>query len=403
VELEIDSKSDPTVIARVIAEGKIKVGKSINLPDQPLRSVNSAITDQDREDLGERFDVDIVAESFVRDPTDVGTLSVILDGHYRDDPSYLRPQIVAKIETAEAVRRGVDPGTGTERDIFLEILRAPATFGVMIARGDLGGELGIAKVPALQERLLNYANRMGKPAIVATQMLESMTDSPVPTRAEAEDIWSAVMEGADAVMLSGETANGRYPQPAVKKMYEILSEAKLNPESYRLKFEGDFVFGRLRPLGSLPQFAVDVIGYAIVSTAEGAKSPFIVTYATKGWSAARISRFRPKEPIRILALTLQPRIARILRLLYGVCPVLLTRNDDSGGDLPRDQGDALRLTRYVINEVTSRSKRFSDALDSDWRTRFSVATLAEEKPEVDWDKSRALLVFQPGPSAQPST
>ena len=180
VELRIKGRNHNIVVTEVETEGNILRGKSVNLPEGRIVSIEEAITKKDREDLKKCFDVDVVAQSFVRQAEDVGDLKGALTSYYADESScglkYPVPKIIAKIETKEAV------------DDFLNILENNNTFGVMIARGDLGGELGIARVPSIQEKLLDVANRVGKPAIVATQMLESMRESPVPTRAEAEDV-----------------------------------------------------------------------------------------------------------------------------------------------------------------------------------------------------------------------
>lgn len=385
-------RQEGTVVrTRAVTSGTIKLGKSVNLPDHHLTTVNS-ITAKDREDLRQCFDVDLVAQSFVRSAQDVARLDRLLRRLYSDrqhNPRQLPvPKIIAKIETAEAVSQCKG------HDTFLEILEEESTFGVMVARGDLGGELGLARVPAVQQRLLNFANRVGKPAIVATQMLETMIDNPVPVRAEMEDIWSAVREGADAVMLSGETAKGKFPLQAVRQMREVTDQTKLDTRLYRLRFENDFVYGGTRPRGTLPTKAVDVVGYAITTIAEGAMSPFIVTYATKGWSATRIARFRPREPIRIIALTLSPQSARILRLLHAVCPILLANPDRSVTDLPRERSAVIELSRYAIRTLLRRSRAFARWLEPGWQSRFIVATLADRRPDREWDKARDLIVFR---------
>ncbi|MEO0073496.1 MAG: pyruvate kinase [candidate division WOR-3 bacterium] len=384
-------RTGEVVTARAETGGVIKLFKSVNLPDHHLTTVSS-ITDKDRDDLAQCFDVDLIAQSFVRSAADVAELGRLLRRLYssrRHNPEGLpTPKIIAKIETAEAVSRQGD------HDTFLEILEEESTFGVMVARGDLGGELGLARVPAVQERLLNFANRVGKPAIVATQMLETMIDNPVPVRAEMEDIWSAIREGADAVMLSGETAKGRFPRRAVRQMSEVIDQTRLDTKLYRLRFEDDFVYGGTRPAGTPPEKAVDVVGYAITTIAEGAMSPFIITYATKGWSATRIARFRPRYPIRIIALPTTPQTARILRLLHAVCPVLLTSRDRTSSDLPRERTAVIELSRYIIRTLLRRSRVFARWLEPGWQSRFIVATLADRRPEHDWDKARDLIVFR---------
>jgi pyruvate kinase len=396
IELEVKEIKKGLVTTEVKTGGKIEKGKSINLPGIKLRSVES-ITEKDKNDLKQCFDVDIIAQSFVRNFRDVGHLNNLLSDYYSNKSQI--PKIIAKIENEEAVHKGRDK-RGREVDNFLDILEEESTFSIMIGRGDLGGELGIEKVPKIQERLIDYANRVGKPIIVATQMLESMRKNPVPTRAEAEDIYSAIKQGADTVMLSGETANGDYPIEAVKRMGMIIDQTEIDHESYRRKFCDDFVYGGIYKKGTLPEYAVDVVGYPLVTMANGAKSPFIITFATKAWSATRISRFRPNDPTHILALTVKPQIARVLRFLYKVCPVLLTKNNKYPDDLPREREKVIKLFKDVIDQLTSlwKERQGSDSvvtkqLGEDWKDRFIVATLAHQKPER-WDVVRALMVFK---------
>ncbi len=144
---------------------------------------------------------------------------------------------------------------------------------------------------------------------------------------------------------------------------------------------------------------MDVVGYPIVTMANEAKSPFILTYATKAWSAARISRFRPNDPTHILALTVRPQVARVMRFLYKVCPVLLTKNNEQPTDLPRERDDVIELFRSVIKKIVAdwidkQSERaVIKRLEEDWENRFFVGTIAHQKPEW-WDVVRALMVFK---------
>jgi pyruvate kinase len=394
VELRI-TLAGTVVAARATRRGTVALGKSVNLPRKHLVTVDS-VTRKDEEDLSQCFDVDLVGQSFVRSADDVGDLHQTLKLNY-EDASRNRdrrptPRIIAKIETAEAVQ-GI--ANAESRDnAFLAILEHEHTFGVMVARGDLGSELDVARVPAIQELLLDYANRVGKPAIVATQMLETMMTNPVPVRAEVEDIWSAVREGADAVMLSGETAGGEFPVRAVQQMRDVLGQTRLDTDAYRRKFKGDFVYGGTRPDGTPPANAVDVVGYAIVTIAEESRSPFIITYATQGRSAARIARFRPKDRTPILALTLGPQTARILRLLYSVCPVLLKRGNVDIQNLPRERRGVIELARHVIGRLVALNPDLPARLGRDWEERFMVATLADEEPEYNWDEARDVVIFR---------
>jgi pyruvate kinase len=376
--------------ARVMTGGKVTKGRSVNLPDRDRCTVKS-ITPKDLEDIKQKFDVDMVVQSFVRAPEDVAVLDAVLQNAYGD--CMTAPRVIAKIECKDAVK-GIDADDPND-NVYLRIVEHDCTWAVMVGRGDLGGELGISNVPDYQERMLNIANRVGKPVIVATQMFESMLKSPSPTRAEVQDAWSAVWEGADAVMLSGETANSEYAVEAVQQMVKAIGATRLDCETYRRKFADDFVYGGLRQRGEAPEYAVDVIGYPVVKMAEDASSPFIVTYATKGWCARRIARFRPKDPIRILALTLRPNIARMLRLLYSVCPILLGPPQADRNDLPRERRDVMRLSRWVIGQLAAkvRDPKWQQR-QSEWWGRFIVATLADELPEYEWDKARDVIVFK---------
>lgn len=390
---------------RVVDGGLIKTSKSVNLPDRKESDYSiqdsqfrPKIIERDLKDIRQRFHVDFIAQSFVRSKEDIellyDSLTKIYNSQDNKVPYYPPPKIIAKIETKYAVK--MEDG---ERERFKRILEDTCTFGIMIGRGDLGGELpgGIPEVPGTQKDLIELSNRVGKPVIVATQMLESMIKSPVPTRAEAQDIWSAIRQGADAVMLSGETAGGKNPKKAVKIMKDIIRKADLDVDYYRERFNNEYVTGNTRS-DTKPKTAVEVVGYPVVALAEQSKSPYILTYATKGWSATKISRFRPKEP-KILAFTSNEQTARILRLLYGLYPVLM---ESTSGltDLPRERSDVIRLCRLMMNEICENDSKLCDFsgkpenCPQEHCDRFVVATFAHEKPPGQWDDSRVLLVFK---------
>jgi pyruvate kinase len=261
--------------SRVIVGGDIPAGKGINLPSSELDV--PSLTAKDRADLafGVEQKVDLVALSFVRRPSDL------------EEAKKSGLPVIAKIEKPEAVQR------------IEEILRAAD--GVMVARGDLGVEIPIERVPVVQKRVISLANREGKPVITATQMLRSMVDSPQPTRAEATDVANAVLDGTDAVMLSEETATGNYPVEAVKVMERILTEAEpLLPPRRDL-------------LGSEP---ADAIAHAAVQLSERVGAAAIVVPTASGFTARKIACYRPRIPI--LVLTNSEVVRRRLSLVWGV-------------------------------------------------------------------------------------
>jgi len=292
VEIDLPAsvkKGDPVLLAdgimhlevvdakhsRVVVGGDIPTGKGINLPSSDLDI--PSLTEKDRKDLefGVKNDVDYVALSFVRRASDL------------DEVKKCGIPVVAKIEKPEAVRR------------IEEIVRSAD--GVMVARGDLGVEIPIERVPVVQKRVISLANREGKMVITATQMLRSMVDSPQPTRAEATDVANAVLDGTDAVMLSEETAAGNYPIESVRVMDRILGEVEpmLTPRSDLLSPD-----------------AADAIAQAACTLSERVGARAIVVPTSTGFTARKISSYRPRIPI--LVLTNSELVRRRLSLVWGV-------------------------------------------------------------------------------------
>jgi pyruvate kinase len=261
--------------SRVIVGGDIPAGKGINLPSSDLDI--PSLTEKDKVDLefGVRNAVDYIALSFVRRASDL------------DEVKKSGIPVIAKIEKPEAVRR------------IEEIVRAAD--GVMVARGDLGVEIPIERVPVVQKRVISLANREGKTVITATQMLRSMVDSPLPTRAEATDVANAVLDGTDAVMLSEETAAGNYPIESVKVMGRILAEAEplLVPRGDLLSPD---------PADAIAQTA------CILSERVGARA--IIVPTSTGFTARKVASYRPRIPI--LVLTNSELVRRRLSLVWGV-------------------------------------------------------------------------------------
>ena len=313
VELSVVDTDGARARCRVVVGGTIGSNKGINLPGVDVRA--PTVTDKDRRDLAAAVDlgVDYVALSFVRDAADVAELRSLLAEHGADIP------VIAKIERAEAVERA-------------EAILAEAD-GVMVARGDLGVELPQEKVPAIQKRLIALANAAGKPVITATEMLQSMIDSPRPTRAEASDVANAILDGTDAVMLSGETAVGRYPVEAVEMMDRITREA----ETIRRGFAPP-----ARPREA-SDFATAVADAATTAAAE-LDAAAIVVFTMSGRTARLVAQRRPWT--RILALTPSEQTRRRLALVWGVVPTLMPAADDAERMLT--DGDRLLRKRQLV-------------------------------------------------------
>lgn len=286
LRLEVTEVAPERIETRVRVGGWLTDRKGVNLPDAVLPL--AAMTEKDRRDLDFALaqGVDWVALSFVQRPEDVAEARKVVAG---------RAGVLAKIEKPSAVRR---------IDEILDIADA-----VMVARGDLGVELPVEQVPGVQRHIVRAARERGKPVVVATQMLESMIRSPVPTRAEVSDVANAVHEGADAVMLSAESAVGDYPEEAVRVMCKVAMREEADP-SYR------------SALGALPVpdgSAEDAISAAARQVAETVGAKAIVTFTTSGATALRAARERPDVPI--LVLTPSEDVARRLCLAWGLYAV----------------------------------------------------------------------------------
>ena len=274
--------------ARVKIGGEVSDHKGVNIPDVVLPI--SPLTDKDREDLalGLELGVDWVAASFIQRPRDLLMLREAIEG---------RAGLVAKLEKPGAVER---------LEEIIELSDA-----VMVARGDLGVELPPEDVPSVSRRIVRACRDAGKPVIVATQMLESMVSSPVPTRAEASDVATAVYDGADAVMLSGETAVGDYPVETVDIMHRIIARVERDPH-YREQIDAT--------LPPPKPTAADAVSDAMRRIAQTLSVAAAVTYTSSGSSSLRAARERPCSPI--LSLTPHLSTARRLALVWGIHSVL---------------------------------------------------------------------------------
>jgi pyruvate kinase len=273
-----------SIETEVIYGGKLSDKKGVSLPDTLLPM--GALTEKDHADLlkGLENEADWIALSFVQRPEDIIDVRKIVQG---------RAGVMAKIEKPQAVER------------LEEIIKLCDAF--MIARGDLGVEMPLEQVPGLQKRMIRIARRYGKPVVVATQMLESMITSPVPTRAEVSDVSIAVFEGADAVMLSAESASGQYPVEAVSMMNKVA-----------MAVETDALYrGIIRAQAAEPEAtAADAISAATRQVAETLDLASIVTYTSSGSTAIRAARERPSKPI--LALSPNLRTVRRLSIVWGI-------------------------------------------------------------------------------------
>jgi pyruvate kinase len=290
--LETDKKK--LIKTQVIHGGALKNNKGINLPGVAVRA--DALTPKDREDLvfGLKAGVDFIALSFVRQPSDLDAARQAMAEVGRTVP------IISKLEKPEAIAR---------LDAILD-----KTDGVMVARGDLGVEIPPEEVPAVQKDIIRRSNLRGLPVIVATQMLNSMIDNPRPTRAEASDVANAVYDGADAVMLSGETASGKFPIESVQMMERIILAAE---SSARVQPQQRYIDA---PLG-LPQHFPDVIARVACEAAKASGATLIAAFTLSGVTARLLAHYRP--PVPIVAFSPNQEVRRRLALLWGVVPRVL--------------------------------------------------------------------------------
>jgi pyruvate kinase len=299
IELAVTEVEKTAIRTRVVRGGPLSNHKGINLPeaDLPIPSM----TDKDIEDLelGAALGVDWVALSFVRSGEDLRTL------HRHLKRLGSQAKTMAKIERGSAVSR------------FDEILREAD--GIMIARGDLGVEMRPEQVPVVQKRIIRACIEAGKPVITATQMLNSMIDSPVPTRAEASDVANAIFDSTDAVMLSGETAVGRHPCESVKMMDQIIREVEGSPD-----YEG---FLHRFPQKEMPTIQ-DAVCRAAARIAETLKARFIVSFTSSGSTAWQVARYRPRIPI--VAITPRAEVASQLTMGWGIVALCSTETHSQG-------------------------------------------------------------------------
>ena len=292
VAIRVERIEGTNIVCTVENGGTLSANKSINIPGVHIQL--PALTEKDIDDIrfGVENDFDFIAASFVRRAADVEAVRAVLHDCGGDDV-----KIIAKIENQE----GVD-----NLDDILE-----AADGIMVARGDLGVEIPAARVPILQKQMIRKGLQQGKPVITATQMLDSMMRNPRPTRAEVSDVANAVYDGPGSVMLSGETAGGKYPVEALTAMVGIVTETESAIDYWK-----QFQKQRVLPASNIN----DAITHTCCLTAKDLNAKAILTATSSGRSARMICRFRPACPIA--ALTMHEKVRRQLNISWGVTPYL---------------------------------------------------------------------------------
>lgn len=298
IEMTVDAIEENDIICTVVNGGPISNHKGVNVPGAVLSM--PYISDVDRSDImfGCDMGFDFLAASFVRCREDILEVRKILD----EQQSTMK--IIAKIENMQGIRN------------LEEILTV--SDGIMVARGDMGVEIPMEEVPVIQKRMIKMAERMGKHVITATQMLESMIKNPRPTRAEATDIANAIYDGTTAIMLSGESAAGRYPTEAVKTMAKIAERTEQD-----IDYEGRM---RNRAFSGNPDVTT-AISHATCMTAMDLKAAAIITVTISGFTAGMIARYKPGCPV--IACSVSPRVCRQLSLLWGVTPLWIARESST--------------------------------------------------------------------------
>jgi pyruvate kinase len=318
IELIVDKKEKEELICRVKRGGLIRNHQGVNLPDSEIPF--PTITERDKQgiEFGFREDVDWIALSFVRFPDDLIQLKdlVATRGEYMG--------VIAKIERPEAVRN------------LKKIIEVAD--GVMVARGDLGVEIGVEEVPIIQKRIISLANKKGIPVITATQMLESMVENPFPTRAEVSDIANAIYDGSDALMLSEESASGKFPITAVEVMAKVINKIEKSID-YKARAQS-------KKMLTEPT-SYDAIGHGVCQMACDLNAKAIIASTFSGFTAQMISKYRP--PVPIYAITPNPLIRKRLSLLWGVEAFTI--------DLINNTDELLKKSIEVVKKVANLKKR----------------------------------------------
>jgi pyruvate kinase len=295
IRLQVVSKTADTVHCRVVNGGLLRENKGINLPGVKVSA--PSLTEKDIRDVnfGIKNGVDYFALSFVRTAEDLVTIKAIIERQGAAIP------VIAKIEKPEAVEN------------LASIL--DVADGIMVARGDLGVEMNPELVPIIQKKIISAAVRNNKPVITATQMLETMSTNPIPTRAEASDVANAIFDGTDAVMLSGETATGRYPVGAVQMMVKIAAQAESSP----------FLKVNLYYDAQSQDSVTQAVAQGAVKILQDVNARCIVAFSISGKTSKLISKQRPSKPV--YAFTSQMETYHRLALLWGITPMFIAKID----------------------------------------------------------------------------
>ncbi len=297
IKLKVLKKTRELISTIVESGGELKSNKGVNLPDTDI--LLSSLTEKDKKDLdfGLENGVDWIALSFVRSSKDVNELRKIINS------KKLKTKIIAKIEKPQALKN---------IDKIIE-----SSDALMVARGDLGVEIPMESVPIYQKRIVNKCNKQFKPVIIATQMLESMIDSKTPTRAEANDVANAVLDGADAVMLSAESATGKYPVLTVKNMDKIINSIEKNSDIIYNKF-----FEKNKSLSNREN---DSLIRSACRLSRLINSKAIVTMTKSGYTGLRVSGHRPKA--NILIVTNDKSLLNVMSFIWGIRGIIYDKND----------------------------------------------------------------------------
>ncbi len=316
IKTVVIEKDEGKLYLKLLNDGELTSHKGVNFPHTKL--MISAITEKDKKDLafGANHDIDMVALSFVQNKHDILKAKEIMAKHDFD------PMIISKIETGAALEN------------INELLEL--SDGVMVARGDLGAEFGVTKLPRIQKHIISIANQANKPVITATQMLTSMKENPFPTRAEVSDIANAVYDGTDAVMLSDETTIGKFPIQAVEVLHESIKDV-----------EKDYPF--LKEFSSCN--SSDAIAKSAVQLSASLNKEALVAFTNSGYSAQALSRYRPK--VSIYAVSHSLKTHRRLNLVWGVRPLFIMKEINNPTKLLYNF-----VTRLLKENRISKDKRF---------------------------------------------
>lgn len=288
IELQVSRIQGEKVICTVINGGELSDRQGVNIPNKSLPL--PALAEKDIEDIvfGIEIGADFIAASFIRKAADVMEIRKVLEENGGSDI-----HIIAKIENREGVEN------------INEIINVAD--GIMIARGDLGVEIPVQEVPLVQKQIIEKCNLAGKPVITATQMLDSMIRNPRPTRAEATDVANAIFDGTDAIMLSGETAAGKYPVESVTMMYSIAEKAD------------QAIIDHVKQRAINVKSVTDAISHATCSIASELEAKAIITSTKSGYTARAVAKFRPQVPI--IAVTFKEKVIKTLQIVRGVIPL----------------------------------------------------------------------------------